>query len=232
MTPHRKVMSPISEKFANTRFGVAMPLVEAIFTWGSRFQGPGGTSKCSAEGGDSMYQSEPIIKLVRATRAVAFLHLAIGVVRLVMLVILILSADNPQPELLWKVVAIAADHGVPAGLIFFFGSRVARGAIWAAYGIVTVAALELSSMLVFLMLGSDLISAGLTLACFLPIALVLKLPTLYLAASCLNALTELRHLNRARQRESRYFTGGFPVVAVASTPPTMASAKPPPRPTK
>jgi len=181
-----------------------------------------------------MYISEPVSKLIRAARAVAFLHFGVAAVRLVGLFAIVISYEKniSIAAVCVSLLILIADYILPGFLLLFFGSRIARGAVWAAYAITTLAFLELSSMFLIVLLSSrDAIPMALTIACIVPLALVVKIPVLYLAAISLGALPELKHLRRSSSRQ--YGTGGFPVITqtVAQRQPTMATVKTPPPPT-
>lgn len=153
-----------------------------------------------------------------------------GVIRLVFLIGTVADAARAVPP---EAVAVAAgllflDFGLPAILLFILAGRVARGRIWAAYAVMVLAGLELFALVFYLISQTgDSLAVGL-LILTLPLLLVVKLPTLYLAASCMQALPELRHFRRSQLRDQP--THAFPVIVKPHAQSSMAAARLPPRP--
>lgn len=179
-----------------------------------------------------MILTEPLIRVVKAARGLGCTYLLASAVIIVMLLSL---SENVRPGqegvFLVGVVGFGALYGVPGLVLLWLARRLAGGALWAAFAIMSLGVLVFFGFILLLLLDGAQLALGRGALCGIIGLIALNLPTLVLIGVCLSAYPEIRHLRRSRLRATQQFTGGFPVVPVGSSDmPTMASVKPPPRP--
>jgi hypothetical protein len=163
----------------------------------------------------AMVLSEPLVKIVRYAKMAGWFYVALGSLG-ALCAYTSVSAGYGLRANLRMYVSIAGIYLVQGALLVFLAHRLEAKRSWAAIGIVVVAGTTIA----------NIVLVGMFLGCC---GVFANLPCLFLIATSVNALPEIRHLRRSEQRERQRVSGGFAVIMKeAPLPTSMAGVKPPP----
>jgi hypothetical protein len=151
------------------------------------------------------WMSAPVETVIKATYLFGGVSTGIGVLAGVVLACLMVSPDHDVPG--WLVMGVFALYAVPGVAFLFLANRMSRMEPWAFVATIVMCAVEV--MLTLL----DLMLAGVGGCC----GIAVRMPTLILAAACLNVLPEVRRMYR-EQRRVRAPRGFEPIMTSPAAP--------------